>query len=219
MKKEHADPQSALLFKAIRNEYADLGVEDYYRNHAAVYENPHFGYIQQLLEQNKERLDYTNTLDLACGGGEVTLILRGLGFENTVGCDPFTHALFEQNTGQKCLMFSFEDIIKGASLVFAPSLRGELDSDPISQSQNLTITKSPFSCIISSFAMHLCPEKQLFALVAQLFLVTQNIVIVTPHKRPELERLSNVRLDFEDFVLTKRGKKVFLKSYVLKEDE
>jgi SAM-dependent methyltransferase len=198
VKKANADPKSALSFKAIRNEYADLGVENYYRNHGNVYENPHFPYIQQLLEQNKHRIDYTHTLDLACGGGEVTLILRGLGFDDSVGCDPFTHLLFEQNTGKKgCLTFSFDDIIKGA---FSPSPKGELDSHH-------------FSSIISSFAMHLCAEKQLFPLVAQLFLWTKNIVIITPHKRPELEKLSNVTLLFEDFVLTKRGKKVFLKSY------
>jgi SAM-dependent methyltransferase len=211
MKKEHADPQSALSFKAIRNEYADLGVEDYYRHHAAVYENPHYPYIQQLLEQNKARIDYAKTLDLACGGGEVTLILRGLGFNNTVGCDPFTHQLFEQNTGQKCLTLSFEDIIKG---VASPNPKEESGNHSITKSQNHLITQSPFSSVISSFAMHLCPEKQLFALVAQLFLLTKNIVILTPHKRPELERLSNVVLVFEDFVLTERGKKVFLKSYI-----
>ena len=96
----NADQKSALSFKAIRNEYADMGVEDYYRNHADVYENPHFPYIQQLLEQNQHRIDYTKTLDLACGGGEVTLILRGLNFDNTIGCDPFTSRLFEKNTGK-----------------------------------------------------------------------------------------------------------------------
>ena len=197
-KKEHADPEkSALSFKAIRNEYADLGVENYYRSHGDVYENPHYPYIQQLLEQNKHRIDYSQTLDLACGGGEVTLILRGLGFLQIVGCEPFTHQLFEKNTNQSCLSFSFEDIIKGA----------------LTNNQS-PITNNHYTSIISSFAMHLCPEKQLFPLVAQLFLVTKNIVIITPHKRPELEKLSNVTLAFEDFVLTKRGKKVFLKSYV-----
>ena len=203
----HADQKSALSFKAIRNEYADIGVENYYRNHADVYENPHFSYIQQLLTQNQYRIDYSKTLDLACGGGEVTLILRGLGFGNSVGCDPFTSSLFEKNTGQKCLAFSFEDIIKGTST----NSEGESVEQLITQS-----AQNPFTSVISSFAMHLCPEKQLFPLVAQLFLCTKNIVIITPHKRPELEKLSNVTLLFEDFVLTERGKKVFLKSYIEK---
>ena len=195
--KPHADQKSALSFKAIRNEYADMGVEDYYRNHGDVYENPHFPYIQQLLEQNQHRIDYTKTLDLACGGGEVTLILRGLGFDDSIGCDPFTGSLFEKNTGKACLALSFEDIVKGA-----------LTNNPS--------TNNYFTTTISSFAMHLCPTKQLFSLVAQLFLLTKNIAIITPHKRPELEKLANVQLLFEDFVLTERGKKVFLKSYVEK---
>ncbi len=191
----HADQKSALSFKAIRNEYAEMGVEGYYRNHADGYENPHFSYIQQLLEQNQHRIDYSKTLDLACGGGEVTLILRGLGFDNSVGCDPFTSSLYEKNTGNKCLNFSFEDIIKGA----------------LTTNES---TRSLFTTTISSFAMHLCPEKQLFSLVSTLFLLTKNIVIITPHKRPELEKLTNTALLFEDFVLTERGKKVFLKSYI-----
>ena len=196
----NADQKSALSFKAIRNEYADMGVEDYYRNHADVYENPHFPYIQQLLEQNRHRIDYTKTLDLACGGGEVTLILRGMGFDNTTGCDPFTSRLFEKNTGKMCLEWRFEDIIKGS--LGHSSMTNDL------------MTNDNFSAVISSFAMHLCPQKQLYPLVAQLFLKTKNIVIITPHKRPELEQLPNVTLQFEDFVLTERGKKVFLKSYI-----
>ncbi len=201
----NADQKSALAFKAIRNEYADMGVEDYYRNHADVYENPHFPYIQQLLEQNQHRIDYTKTLDLACGGGEVTLILRGIGFDNAIGCDPFTSRLFEKNTLKKCLELSFEDIIKGG-IIIESLVNWSLTNDQL--------TNDNFSAIISSFAMHLCPQKQLFPLVAQLFLLTKNIVIITPHKRPELEKLANVQLLFEDFVLTERGKKVFLKSYV-----
>ncbi len=210
----NADQKSALSFKAIRNEYADMGVEDYYRNHADIYENPHFPYIQLLLEKNQHRIDYTKTLDLACGGGEVTLILRGLGFEDAIGCDPFTSRLFEKNTGKKCLEFSFEDIIKGLlvneSLVSKLLVNESLMNDQMTNDQ---MTNHSFSAIISSFAMHLCPQKQLFSLVAQLFLLTPNIIIITPHKRPELEKLSNVQLHFEDFVLTERGKKVFLKSY------
>ena len=218
-KTAHADPKSALSFKAIRNEYADLGVENYYRNHADVYENPHYPYIQQLLTQNQHRIDYSKTLDLACGGGEVTLILRGLGFDNSVGCDPFTNALFEKNTGKKCLELSFEDIIRGSLARYSLtrySLFVDSSDTRITNNESTSneSTNPEYTSIISSFAMHLCPEKQLFPLVAQLFRLTKNIVIITPHKRPELEKLANISLLFEDFVLTERGKKVFLKSYV-----
>jgi hypothetical protein len=62
--------------------------------------------------------------------------------------------------------------------------------------------------------MHLCPEKQLYPLVIKLFAHTKSLVIITPHKRPALETLTGVELDFTDFVLTKRGKKVQLKHFI-----
>ena len=188
--------------KAIRTEYAEKGVEKYYQTQANSYENPHVEYVKTLLEQNQHRLDYSKTLDLACGGGEVTLILRGLGFDNTTGCDPFTGRLFEKNVGTKCLKYSFDDIVSGKFSVKT--------QNPETLKSNQSVM---FSTIICSFAMHLCAEKQLFPLVARLFLLTETIVIITPHKRPELEKLANARLLFADFTLTERGKKVFLKAY------
>jgi SAM-dependent methyltransferase len=178
--------------KAIRTEYAEKGVEAYYQKNANTYENPHFLYIEQLLEQNKSRIDYARVLDLACGGGEVALILRGLGFDNTVGCDPFTKRLFVKNTGLPCFNYGFEDIVKGR---LGAKVEGQ------------------YSAIISSFGMHLCDEKMLYSLTNQLFMLTQNVVIITPHKRPQLEYFPEFELIFEDFTLTERGKKVFIKSY------
>ena len=192
--------------KAIRTEYAEKGVEEYYKTHADVYENPHFQYIKSLLIQNQHRIDCSRVLDFSCGGGEVTLILSELTLSQEeinpkkksnrfLGCDPFTFKLYEKNTGYGCLPLSFEDVVKGK---MTPSV------------------SEPFSAIICSFGMHLCPEKMLYSLVYQLFMYSKNIIIITPHKRPQLEKLSGVELDFDDFVLTERGKKVFLKSYQLK---
>ena len=196
--------------KAIRDEYAEKGVEAYYKANANVYENPHFPYIKALLWQNKQRINYARVLDFCAGGGEVTLILSDENLlieeeralkgrkkeQRFLGCDPFTFKLYEKNTEFKCLPFNFEDVIKG-------KLHKKLGEDS-------------FTSIISSFGMHLCPEKQLFPLVYQLFAFSQNIIIITPHKRPQLEKLQGVQLKFEDFVLTEKGKKVFLKSYILR---
>jgi hypothetical protein len=185
--------------KAIREEYANQGVEAFYKTNAHVYENPHFPYIQSLLEQNKIRLDYSSVLDFCGGGGEVTVILQGMGFENSVGCDPFTHKLFEKNTQKKCWRFNFEDVVKGKlTAKYPPQYSGE---------------KKVFACIICSFGMHLCPEKMLQPLVFQLFTLTDTLVIITPHKRPVLEEIEGIQLAFDDFTLTERGKKVFLKAY------
>jgi SAM-dependent methyltransferase len=190
--------------KAIREEYADQGVEAFYRTHANVYENPHFPYIKSLLEKNKNRLDYSTVLDFCGGGGEVALILQDLGYENTTGCDPFTYKLFEKNTGKKCWRFSFEDVVK----------RKLTAKYPPSPKESLLTVRKPFSAIICSFGMHLCPEKMLQPLVFQLFTLSETLVIITPHKRPVLEEIEGVQLAFDDFTLTERGKKVFLKSYV-----
>lgn len=196
--------------KAIRDEYAEKGVEAYYKANANVYENPHFPYIKALLWQNKHRINYARVLDFCAGGGEVTLILsdenliieKEKAFESKkkeqrhIGCDPFTFKLYEKNTGYACVPYNFEDVIKG-------KLYKKLAGDS-------------FTSVISSFGMHLCPEKQLFPLVYQLFALSDNIVIITPHKRPQLEKIQGVQLLFEDFVLTEKGKKVFLKSYILR---
>jgi hypothetical protein len=39
------------------------------------------------------------------------------------------------------------------------------------------------------------------------------LVIITPHKRPQLEKLDGVKLVFEDYALTERGKKVRLREF------
>ena len=193
--------------KAIRTQYEEKGVDAFYKAHADVYENPHFPYIKTLLQQNEHRIDYSRVFDFCSGGGEVTLVLSEKYGDNKeeckkrfVGCDPFTFKLYEKNTGCKCFSLNFEDVLKGKWIR--------------SNNRDTPSVQEPFSAIICSFAMHLCPEKLLYPLVTQLFLHAPNIVIITPHKRPELEKLSGVKLLFDDFTLTERGKKVFLKSYV-----
>jgi hypothetical protein len=207
------------LKKAIRDEYADQGVDAYYRTHANVYENPHYPYIKALLTQNQHRIDYAKVMDLSAGGGEVTEILRGLlnlnqeeAQQRFIGTDPFTFKLYEKNTGCPCLPLSFEDIVKG-KLAFYQNFEGEIQKIKYKTRNFASSISEPFSSIICSFAMHLCDEKQLYPLVNQLFTYSKNMIIITPHKRPALETLTNVTLNFEDFVLTERGKKVFLKSY------
>lgn len=173
---------------AIRNEYATHGVEGYYEKAGAEYENPHFPQIHTLLLQNKHRVDYSNAFDFCCGSGEVSRVILELGYKLPRASDPFTQEAYGKNFGQECWNFTFEDIIKD-------KLEGQ------------------FSSVICSFAMHLCPSKQLYPLVYQLFQHTNQLVVITPHKRPELKQLTNCHLDFQDFTLTERGKKVFLKSY------
>jgi hypothetical protein len=173
----------------IRPLYDEFGAEGYYRQHADEYQNPHFPEIKNLLEKNFHRFDFSEAaLDFGAGGGEVAQVLQSLGVRKIVGCDPFTFSLFEKKTGLPCLRFGFEEVLRGADL-------------------------GKFSVAFSSFALHLCPEKDLFSVVWQLFQAAPTLVILTPHKRPELERLPGVELIFEDFSLNEKGKKVRLKAY------
>ena len=176
---------------AIRHLYEQYGAEGYYKEHGDAYENPHKAEIDALVRQNFDFMDVSGkVLDLAAGGGEVSSTLQRLGVEDIIGCDPFTHTLYRKNTGLDCLSLSFEDII-----------RQGLPQDTY------------FSSVICSFAMHLCPEKQLYALCTQLFDRSAQLFIITPHKRPELEKLSGIELVHDDFVLTTRGKQVRLRMY------
>lgn len=173
---------------AIRNQYQDLGVDAFYQEHGASYSNPHFSEIAKLLRQNESRINYSIAFDFCCGSGEVSRVLADLGYAHTEASDPFTQEAYQKNLGKTCYSYSFEDIIK----------------KPLPKQ---------YSCIICSFAMHLCPKGQLFPLVYHLFQSTQQLIIITPHKRPALETLDGVSLKFEDFTLTKRRKKVRLKAY------
>ena len=174
--------------KPIRNLYEQLGVDKYYRDYGNQYKNPHIEQVQELIINNSRKLDYSSVLDFCTGGGEVSLILKAISYANCCASDPYTYQLYQKNLNKECYKWSFNDVIKG-----------EMSGN--------------YSCIICSFAMHLCPKEKLYPLVIQLFQHSENLVILTPHKRPELELLSGVELVFTDFAKTEKGKKVFLKHY------
>ncbi|MCC6413135.1 MAG: class I SAM-dependent methyltransferase [Saprospiraceae bacterium] len=174
--------------KPIRLLYEEHGAEGYYQNLGDSYENPHFPEIEILLRNNLHRIDTTRILDFAAGGGEVTRVLMDDGIQNVTGADPFTGALYKKNTGLDCEPWSFSDVVR----------------------EGLPFT---FSTVISSFALHLCPASSLFPLCWNLLDAAPLLVVITPHKRPELEIFGGFRLVWEDAALTQRGKKVRLKAY------
>ena len=177
------------MTRKIRPLYDEFGPEGYYQAFGSAYENPHLPQIQALLQRNHHRFDCSGTvLDFAAGGGEVTATLQALGAKNLLGCDPFTHALFESKTGVSCLQLDFKSVIRSG-------IPGQ------------------YSLIISSFALHLCPVKDLFSLTWNLLQAAPLLVVITPHKRPELSQLPGIMLAWEDAVLTEKGKKVRMKAY------
>ena len=173
----------------IRHSYEDLGVDEYYRHHGDQYHNPHVKQVRELVIRGEKILKYDRTLDLCCGAGEVSGALIDLGYLNVVGSDPFTYRAYERELSRPCLKYSFDDLIRGA------------------------LANQQYSCIISSFAMHLCPKDKLYGLTYALFRCTEKVAIITPHKRPQLEHLSGVHLMAKDVAFTSRGKRITLKVY------
>ena len=79
------------------------------------------------------------------------------------GIDPFTFEAFQKRIGLEAEQFSFEDIANGA-------LEGRR-----------------FSLIVCSFALHLVEVSRLPTVAFQLAQIAERLLILTPHKRPNLK--------------------------------
>ena len=165
--KRRRDPAPTLpqgTRESIRHAYERYGAPDFYRRFGADYRNPHEDAIGQALHEATARwsLDLSHVLDLACGSGEVTLALRP--FACTIeGIDPYTYEAYRTRTGQRAEQWSFEQIAAGA-------LEGRR-----------------YSLIVSSFALHLLERSRLPLLCRQLSRVAPALLVLTPHKRPEID--------------------------------
>lgn len=147
---------------SVRAGYEELGIEDYYKRHCEDYSNPHISIIKELIDiSNCIQYLGNNILDLCCGGGEITNILKDNNF-NIEGLDPYTAPAYKKNTGKECLIYDFKDIVQGA------------------------LQNRRYNTIICSYAMHLCEESMLNNLLYQLSLIANTLIIITPHKRPEI---------------------------------
>jgi hypothetical protein len=103
-------------------------------------------------------------LDLAAGSGEVTLALRELGAARVDGVDPFTFGAYLSRTGQPAERLTFEDVAAGA------------------------LAGRHYSLVVCSFALHLLEPSRLPAVCQQLSMVSDALLVLTPHKRPVIRR-------------------------------
>ena len=167
---------------AIRNEYAAHldGADGYYREFGGHYRNPHEQGVAAMVARIPSLypdLVWPNAslLDLACGSGEVTLALLGLNTglprNQITACDPYTGAAFAARTkshaatrpGMIAETWSFADIANGA-------LEG-----------------LHFDLVVCAYALHLCEASWLPLVCMALANASKRLVIITPHKRPELQ--------------------------------
>lgn len=148
----------------IREQYDQLGVVDFYRQHGASYRNPHEEAVRRAVKLAVSRwnLPTKPVLDLACGSGEVTLAIREVGGD-TDGVDPYTGSAYLKRTGQEAISGSFEDIAAGS----------------------LALKK--YSLIICSYALHLIEPSKLPLLLFKLGRISPLLVIVSPHKNPVIK--------------------------------
>jgi 2-polyprenyl-3-methyl-5-hydroxy-6-metoxy-1,4-benzoquinol methylase len=162
MTDDQSNPDSTT---AIRHQYERHGVEGYYAQFGAEYRNPSEPVIREVMRAaiGGWNLDLSRVLDLACGSGEITLALRELGGGRIDGLDPHTAAAYLARTGQAAESVSFEQIAAGA------------------------LAGRSYSLIVCSFAMHLIEVSRLPGLLAQLGLISNRLLILTPHKRPEIK--------------------------------
>ena len=150
---------------SIRGEYEQHGVQGFYEQYGDQYRNPHEVAIRATLERAIAlwQFDLSHVLDLACGSGEVTLKVWELGCTQVDAIDPYTGAAYLERTGRAAESFTFEQIASGA------------------------LTARHYSLIVCSFAMHLVEESRLPTLAYQLSLIADRLLILTPHKRPEID--------------------------------
>lgn len=148
----------------IRPRYDALGVEGFYARHGSDYANPHAEIVASLIETvvREATLDLSHVLDLAAGAGEATLPLRTLGATRIDAFDPFTAAAYERATGNACEPIRFEDIAAGL------------------------LGSRRWSLVVCSFALHLCEGSRLAAVCVELARRAPTLLVVTPHKRPQL---------------------------------
>lgn len=149
------------MTKAIRNQYAQLGVDNYYKTNADVYQNPHEAIIASLISQSLDRIDYGESIyDLCCGNGLVTKLLNQ-NVRFIKGIDPYMATQYREQTGKECFELDFKQM-----------------------SQNINLPK--VNTIVCSFALHLCPESLLPNVLYNLSQFAQQLVIITPNKKPNI---------------------------------
>lgn len=149
----------------IRNEYKNLGVDQFYELNKNTYENPHSDIIEKHLEHliKTEYLNKTNKiLDLCCGTGQVSIPLKNRSFNFLEGCDPYTFEEYKKRTGLNAYNFNFFNLLSGS------------------------LGSKSYDTIICSFALHLAPLSILPDLLYQLSIVSDKLIIISPHKNPAI---------------------------------
>lgn len=156
----------------IRDEYAKIGVENFYKKNKDTYVNPHLNDIQKCLDWVLTKINIVSIIDLGAGSGEVTSYLSEKGITNSIGVDPYLCSTYQKKTNNECVNLSFEDIaINGLNI----------------ESQT----------IICSYALHLCPKSYFNNLLYNLSTQCKYFVLISPNKYPVINNYFEPMFDIK----------------------
>ena len=149
---------------SIRSKYQKYGVKNFYEWNFDQYNNPHEPIIQKSIKfvNDNWNVNFNKSLDLAAGKGEISKTLINLGYKNIDACDAYSCDYYKTNNNTKCEKISFDDVINGA------------------------LDKKKYDIIICSFALHLLEQSKLPTFLYKLTQISNQLLILSPHKRPEI---------------------------------
>ena len=152
------------MTSSIRQAYRDHpgGASGWYAERGSSYRNPHEAGVRAMLARFAGRIGEGRVLDLAAGSGEVTLALVELGIplDRIDAHDPFTADAYRARVGRDCGRLSFE------------ALPDQLEGR--------------WSAVVCSMALHLCERSRLPVVASTLARCADRLLVLTPHKRPEI---------------------------------
>ncbi|EKM79341.1 hypothetical protein AGABI1DRAFT_39845 [Agaricus bisporus var. burnettii JB137-S8] len=210
-------PVTGNISLSMRDNYGEHGVEQYYKKIGSTYRNPHypgirlciFAWLSKWWLNESPAIatrDPSNVFlfDMACGIGEVTIAFHEwftlckhayksdmnhsssgnlLSRKNQAyifpldpdypaplitATDPFTALAYKDRTSLHCTTLSFNDIAQGELPSFTPYTTIEM--------------------VVCSFALHLVDNASaLFALLCTLSYKAHWLVVLAPHKKPEIK--------------------------------
>ena len=160
------EPRRDRRSPSIRGEYEKHGAGAFYTRFGAGYRNPHEPALRRCIVASIQtwRPDLSRVLDLAAGSGEATLALRELGAGAIDGVDPYSAEAYRKRTGRPAETFTFTEVAAGA------------------------LAGRRYSLVACSYALHLCEPSRLPAVATQLSLVGDSLLVLTPHKRPQIKQ-------------------------------
>ncbi|KAH8104502.1 hypothetical protein BXZ70DRAFT_590715 [Cristinia sonorae] len=210
MSRGNREAVSGNIKLSMRDNYAEHGVDQYYQKVGATYRNPHFPGVRACMflwlnnwwqaEHERLLLDRISIFDMACGHGEVTIAFMEwwklgkvagtsqprdnsvtsaprkkstvpdpprleayLPTPQILAADPFTAEAFKARTSLNCSTFSFQEIADGSLAALLNA-----GTEPSQDNQQ-------------------AEQKVLFALLWELSLRSRWLVVLAPHKKPEIK--------------------------------